>query len=313
MTTLSILESTVVRVILLIIVLTVTLVPLFLDQRYSLSLRHTNNEHVYNNTLSHAIHKSYLSKEFLDCMVLVSQNLPIAGDGNLRVHHYAAKSSKWNEAIRFLPFEPELDASRLIIDVGGNTHAADSRVFFYNKYRSTIHIYEPVMEFYSSLTREWNNVENVNLHPTGMGSAKRTIVIPSSSLNGQGTFVMEGETEPDDKDIPSGSSVMYIVDAAEEINELLKNESLRQSSKRERIDLLHINCEGCEWELLTRLLEQNMFPLFTNIQMSMHNYASEGIGKHLPVYCLIREGLLKSHTPVYSTPFGWERWSIIME
>jgi FkbM family methyltransferase len=239
------------------------------------------------------------SKDYLDCMVLVGQNMPISGDGRLHAHHYVAGSGKWNEQIRFEPFQPDFGPASLIIDVGGNTRAADSKVF-YDKYRPKIHIYEPVMEFFSQLSSRWKGVEGVTLHSAGMGGGNRTIVLSTSSLKGESTFVMEGDVKS--SDIPPGSSVLEIVDAASEVRSILS------STGRSSIDLLHLNCEGCEWELMLRLVEEGMLRVFANIQISFHNYAQAGIGVHMPVYCLIREALLKTHSPVHVVTFGWERW-----
>lgn len=96
---------------------------------------------------------------------------------------------------------------------------------------------------------------------------------------------------------------MKIVDAGTEVKAYIG-----QQVPWGKIDLLHVNCEGCEYELLLRLVETDMLRHISVLQVSFHNYGAKGIGDLLPKYCLIRESLVKSHNNHSVLPFGWERW-----
>lgn len=242
---------------------------------------------------------SILTQSFLDCMVDVGQNLPISvNGGSLAAHHYlAGRSDKWNDGIRFASFEPfGLNGSSLVMDVGGNTEAGDSR-FFQQSFDPHLHIFEPVPPFFSELQKNWEGARKVTLHSVGLGADDRVVQLSKDSVRGHGTFAMEGHNGAD------GSFPLMIVDAA-----TMSRKVMAQHYKQE-VDLLHINCEGCEWELLMRLMATNMLGSFRFIQISFHNYGKEGIGKLLPQYCLIREALERTHGKIVAIPFGWERWA----
>lgn len=143
-------------------------------------------------------------------------------------------------------FEPALSEHPLILDIGGNTVAADSREFHETLPGAEIHIYEPVPAFVEELKRNWADLPKVAIHGRGLGDSTRTVYTAIQDLAGQASFVMEGETKQ------SESSVgMEIVDAEAELRGYL-------TGGRKMIDLLHMNCEGCEWEPLERLIATQM-------------------------------------------------------
>ncbi len=104
----------------------------------------------------------------------------------------------------------------------------------------------------------------------------------------------------------SSALLLRVVDAGDELHNYLGVDANGRS--RQRIDLLHMNCEGCEWEALTRLVETNMLQHIVVLQVSFHNYGVAGIEDLLPKYCLIREALEQTHRQVEAIPFAWERW-----
>ena len=86
------------------------------------------------------------------------------------------------------------------------------------------------------------------------------------------------------------------VDARDELPDYLGVDA--NGCSRQRIDLFHMNREGCEWEALTRLVETDMLQHIGVLQVSFHNYGVAGIGDLLPKYCLIREALEQTHRQV---------------
>jgi hypothetical protein len=261
--------------------------------------------------------RTILTSEFRACMIDVGQNLPISPSGQLAAHHYDAGTGKWNEAQRFDSFDMYgLPPSPLILDIGGNTKAADSTRFRMIFPSSTIHIYEPVPAY--SLQLEWRGVVGVHVHKYGLGGSSRDVAFVDEALRGQSTFIMDAEKPAAgagaaaDADanaaagvgeaLPLAPGYMRIVDGAAEMATLAPLPS-------SHIDILHMNCEGCEWELLSRLAAvEGSFERIHILQVSFHNYGKDGIGALLPQYCTIREALRRTHAPVSLVPFGWERW-----
>jgi FkbM family methyltransferase len=243
---------------------------------------------------------SQLSPSFKRCMIDVGRHLPIKrGSGELVAHLYVAERfDLWNEGVRFQPLQ-NLPEAPLILDIGGNTVAGDSRKLLEMFPKAIIHIYEPIPPFVEELKKNWNDLKDrVEIHDVGLGNSNKTITIPKSALDGQGTFIGDSnKNEKNKRDVLD----LKVVDAKSELMQYL-NQNFAN------IDILHMNCEGCEWEALMRLAETDMLQKVRVLQVSFHNYGDAGIGALLPKYCLIREKLEITHEKVEAIPFGWERW-----
>lgn len=250
---------------------------------------------------------SHLTPAFVECMRHVCKHLPInPSSGRFAVHHYEAQTGQWNEDIRFEPFEPELAAAPMIVDVGGNTNAADSLTFKRLYPHASVHVYEPVAEYAATLRAALAHTD-IAVHAVGLGSQPRNISYQPDQLAGESTFVMEGYDNTaarDDVQQRPDSGTLAIIDGATEILDLLKG------AARDRVDVVHLNCEGCEWELLQRLADGGVLPRVATLQVSFHNYGKAGIGDLLPKYCLIHEKMRRTHALVKGVPFGWERWTL---
>lgn len=77
-------------------------------------------------------------------------------------------------------------------------------------------------------------------------------------------------------------------------------------SKDAMLDLLHVNCEGCEWEMMELLLSGGFAAKIKVIQWGSHWF--DGVKDVEARYCKITEGLAKTHRAEFQQPFGWERW-----
>ena len=68
-------------------------------------------------------------------------------------------------------------------------------------------------------------------------------------MDGQRTFIMA----PSDEDGPNETKMDLVIrDASGVLEDILED------SDRDIIDLLHVNCEGCEWEMLERIIETDL-------------------------------------------------------
>ena len=87
----------------------------------------------------------------------------------------------------------------------------------------------------------------MSVHNYGLGDSTRTVLLAPEDLRGQGTFAMKGtDQEGGEKislDIMEASVVVRNVTAG---------------AGAEDLDLLHVNCEGCEYEMLENIIRANL-------------------------------------------------------
>ena len=75
---------------------------------------------------------------------------------------------------------------------------------------------------------------------------------------------------------------------------------------KDTVDLLHVNCEGCEWEMFENIIEHNLQTHIRIIKIGAHYF--DQVGDIAERYCKIRETLNRTHYMVYGKPWAWERW-----
>jgi len=218
--------------------------------------------------------------------------------GIISVHHYNAMTGKWNEKKRFENLD--LHEGNLILYVGGNTDGADGIQLMNQCPKCKMHIFEPVPEFSHKLSEAWriNIIQNnwdVTVHEYGLGAFTRIIELQASDIVGQSTFGMKGT-----KSMRNETKVELLIRQTSDVVKLLTSETGGQ------IDLLHVNCEGCEWEMLEDLIKNNFHENIRMIQFSSHYFPK--VNEITSRYCKIQAQLRKSHKMVYGQSWGWERW-----
>jgi FkbM family methyltransferase len=178
------------------------------------------------------------------------------------------------------------------MDVGGNTHARDTERLLKVYDWCMFHVYEPIPEYHASLTKYYSGDQfrkSVRIHPFGIGNTTHQMAVSKRDLAGESTFLGKNT---------AGTIRLYIKSMEDALAQL----------EVPQVSLLHMNCEGCEWEVLTSMGEAGMFSRFVYIQFSAHNYGLEGVGVRGIQLCKIREYLSRTHSMHKGVPFGWERW-----
>jgi FkbM family methyltransferase len=222
--------------------------------------------------------------EIDDCLHILSMNMPVDAHGVMKIHHWGARSNKWNEEQRWLPMNIQPPCT--IWYVGANTHGQDG-VRLQQIYNCDIHVFEPVPSFASQLVNNWRNVPRSTVHTFGLGAKTRTIA--NVKVKGQSTFAMAGSKDMSGETV----QIMDVVEAWEELG-------------KPSIDLLHMNCEGCEWEMLERLISSDIVDKVQILQLGTHWF--EDIKNIEQRYCTIESKLATTHRRIYQQHFGWERW-----
>ena len=72
------------------------------------------------------------------------------------------------------------------------------------------------------------------------------------------------------------------------------------------VDLLHANCEGCEWEMLEDIISSGQHTNIRTIQFGSHYFRQ--VEDIVARFCRIRAELSRTHVMVWGQAWGWERW-----
>ena len=102
----------------------------------------------------------------------------------------------------------------------------------------------------------------------------------------------------------SDSKIKYSLFCCRDIKKDVKNKK-----GSDTIDLLHVNREGCEWEMFDNLIETKVLESVKSVQFSAHYFSQ--VPNLFYRYCKLKEALSKTHKMVYGQSFGWERWDKI--
>ncbi|KAK3086433.1 hypothetical protein FSP39_018402 [Pinctada imbricata] len=181
-----------------------------------------------------------------------------------------------------------------VIELGGNIGDFTKHMIRRYKLRSYI-VLEPMRRFYEKLKRELPKL-NGNMRVLDIGLGYSNKIVELRDIN-DGTSAFMNSNDPRYTDKPLAT--IRIVNTIEFFSFL--------GVGCTDIDLLTINCEGCEIEVLEMLIETSMIKHFKNVQFQPHTNL-----KHLKNvtrrYCEIRERLAQTHRIFYSYPFLWESW-----
>lgn len=211
------------------------------------------------------------------CIDMVVPDLPLNPDKRCipQSHHYDAHTGKWNEDIRFEPLHGlMIDNITAVHYMGGNTKAADTAGLQSLLPGRNIHVAEPVPSFFESLTEAYSGVHNIVLHNVGMANATKLVQLPKAAVKGQSTVVMGAAAEA----ITEAETLRLVTPL-----QFMAQAGFQPGKNRA---LLHVNCEGCEYELLEAILDNGLISSYPVIQVSFH-YVGE-VALKVSRYCSIR-------------------------
>lgn len=176
----------------------------------------------------------------------------------------------------------DLNENSIVFDLGG--YKGDFANNIYEKYASTIYIFEPVKSFYISIKNRFKNNDKIKVFNFGLSNQDCELSI---HLNADGSSVFSDGT---DKEI---ITLKDIIKFFEEENIIY-------------VDLMKINIEGGEFEVLPTLIESRFIHNITNIQIQFHTFITGAKKKRKT----IRQNLQKTHTLTYDYWFIWENWKL---
>ena len=147
-------------------------------------------------------------------------------------------------------------------------------------------LFEPIREFSQILRQKFSQYPNrVDVYDTAVGIANKTAFIGLDS--DASSVVAEGE----------GDSIAIRVSTFD----TYYADIIRRYGK---IDLLYVNCEGCEYEVLTDILKHGWQEKIDRLLLQFH-YQSDGYSK---ARCPLLHILSATHHREFSYPWVWEMW-----
>jgi len=195
------------------------------------------------------------------------------------------------EGIRHTIFKGLLNSSSLIIEVGGNNGRETSK--FMELYNPFIISFEPLVQKSKNLIEKFKTNSKIEIQPYGLGSHTRTLSIESFDSENSGINVFQKLSATD-------SSKIQLLDIVQVI------ENIRKTKTQDGIiDMITIDCEGCEFEILPVLILNNMTQYFRIIQFATH---MDFLTESACIYCQIEEALERTHLTKYRYTMLWEAW-----
>jgi FkbM family methyltransferase len=198
------------------------------------------------------------------------------------------------EGLRYTIHKDLLNSSSLIIEVGGNR--GHDIIKFIELYNPSIISYEPMVSTWKSLSQQFKSNSKIEIHPYGLSNRARNLLIEPYDYENDRTNIFR-------KVFVRNSSKIQLIQV---LNVVQVIESIRKTrTKNGMIDMISINCEGCEFEILPALILNNMTQYFRIIQFATHT----GLLAEAPcIYCQIEQGLERTHQTKYHYSMLWEGW-----
>lgn len=180
-----------------------------------------------------------------------------------------------------------LDETKFMIEVGGNWGWDAGN--FSKLYNMNYLILEPLTPYTDILEKKFAGNEKVSIYNVGLGSDNEVVMVNLEGNNACATTKFSKK---------NGTVPIYIVNAIDFLTDL--------GVGVYELDLLTMNCEGCEFEVLETLVKSNLIERIRNIQWATHTQVS--IPNPWERYCRIHELLKRTHRPTYQYKFNWESW-----
>jgi FkbM family methyltransferase len=186
-----------------------------------------------------------------------------------------------------------LKNSSILVEVGGNI--GDDSAFYIRLYNPFLIIFEPIPSLCKRLSDRFMRNPKVEIYCYGIGDRNKTVFIELSGGHGEGSSLFKNYTAT------SSATPVVIVTVGHAIKYILAK------TQRKMIDLLSINCEGCEYEIIFSLIDSGTIKLVRNLQFQTHY----GLIKHdVYYYCIIQQLLNLTHANTYRYHAVWESWTL---
>lgn len=203
------------------------------------------------------------------------------------------------------PFVPPLTPNGTALYIGAHREGEDG-LALRERYGLRLHVFEPSRSFFPELVAAVGNASGVTLHNYGLGARTR---VAQLQLSGTGSTTMpEGRASH-----PEAQAEEVLIRSTEEVVQDLFSDGHLD------VELLHVNCEGCEYEVVDGLWDISYLKHVSQIQIATHLLESpaetleatfeRSLELSVSRYCQMHRALAATHDRIWGLPWVWERWT----
>jgi len=183
------------------------------------------------------------------------------------------------------------NAPSVIFEVGGNI-GTDLNEYATRFPAAKIFSFEPIPELFDGLQTRFGANPNVHIQEVG-----------ASNADGQATFTVmgsNGEATSSENSTAVGREVtVQLRDVDALLSEVYNNTN-------QNPDVVSVNCEGCEYDVLTRMMETGWLEKVGFVQLSWH--LVDRVPDRIAKRCAIETVLRQNYEPAYHVIYGWQGW-----
>ena len=184
-----------------------------------------------------------------------------------------------------------LNSDSVVFDIGGNK-GEDADAMIKKFHPGNYLVLEPIKTLYSNLVEMFKDNDTVLLYNFGLARKNKQFHVNVLGHGGDATSVFSGNDN-------GGSCLLRVVNTTHFL--------LQIGIPCYEVDLITVNCEGCEFEIMEEVIASGMIKQFRHVQFATHPTL-----KHLQNaperYCEIQEKLKRTHTISYQYKWCWESW-----
>lgn len=220
----------------------------------------------------------------------VERNRKVNGVRDQSMHRYNLDRSIIYSYFKMLKMKPEV----AIIEIGGYLGGLMAKLVETTGTKRYV-VLEPVPSFYKRFTKK---IEDLSLKSTvtaysfGLAKTHKELQI---AVHAEATSLMKDDIRKGVK--TETIKIFKVIDFFVQIG--LGCHSL---------NLLTINCEGCEFDVIERLTSTSLIDNIDYVQFQPHVIVFTDQQEYICKYCRLRQLLARTHEIGYEFPHVWETW-----
>jgi FkbM family methyltransferase len=155
----------------------------------------------------------------------------------------------------------------------------------------TVSVFEPIPDYAKKLSDRYANSDRVKVFPVALGGSN--IKACFKQMDGSSSQLSELNS--------SSTDVKTVCVDKKDVSGILP-----QMPSPTGFYFMHMNCEGCEYEVVDSLFRSKSLSSFHLIQIATHHLS--WVGDPVERYCRMQQQLFRTHRQLWAQPWAWERW-----